>query len=319
MTFKKKLLAVLLLLLVLSLLIFPQARTAAENLTLRDIAIADLVSLSSDADLNEAGKSIAETLFTKLAFSQKLSLVERSRLKDAIREIERGELGITEPSTAAKIGKAVGVRHIFIGTLSELKREGVILINTRLIEVESGRVISGWDERATANKLSQVPSDLADKILGQLFPGSPVLAALKSTLIPGWGQLSNGRSSGYLMIGGGLAAIGGVVATPLSLSRAKDARAELAKPVIDGDTLISVVEYNQVVLKAYDEAKRDVDTKRDRRNTAAIVLGAVWGLNILDAYIETSLLRKSRQQAVQRALAFEPIPDFQGIVMRVRF
>ena len=84
MILKKKIPFVFSLLLALDLLLFPHSGTAAENRTLRDIAIADLENISGNADLDQYGQSIAETIFAELAFSQKLSLVERSRGHDPI-------------------------------------------------------------------------------------------------------------------------------------------------------------------------------------------------------------------------------------------
>ena len=68
MRFELKLTPVFTRLLTVSLLIFPQTQTIAQEPALRDIAIADLASTSGDADLAEAGKTITESLFTKLAF-----------------------------------------------------------------------------------------------------------------------------------------------------------------------------------------------------------------------------------------------------------
>ncbi len=300
-------------LLLLSLFLFPQAGITAENSGLRDIAIADLSNISDNTNLDGYGKPIAEMIFTELARAQKLSLVERSRLEDAINEIALSDVGITNAQTAAKIGRAVSARHIFVGTLSEFKQEGAIVINTRLIEVESGRVVDGWSERSTEDNLSQVAARIADQIIKRLFPGSPASAALKSTILPGWGQLSNGHSSGYLFLVGGLASVGGWVGTQLSLSSAEDDRDELEKFALN-DGIVTAEERRDI-----NEAGEDVDDKRKQRNIAAIVLGAVWGLNIIDAYVETSLLAKSRRQAVQRTLTFEATPNLQGIVMRVRF
>ena len=300
-------------LLLLSLFLFPQAGITAENSGLRDIAIADLSNISDNTNLDGYGRPIAEMIFTELARAQKLSLVERSRLEDAINEIALSDVGITNAQTAAKIGRAVSARHIFVGTLSEFKQEGAIVINTRLIEVESGRVVDGWSERSTEDNLSQVAARIADQIIKRLFPGSPASAALKSAILPGWGQLSNGRSSGYLFLVGGLASAGGLVGTQLSLSSAEDDRDELEKLAFS-NSIVTAEERRDI-----NEAGEDVDDKRKQRNTAAIVLGAVWGLNIIDAYVETSLLAKSRRQAVQRTLTFEATPNLQGIVMRVRF
>ena len=53
-----------------------------------------------------------------------------------------------------------------------------------------------------------------------------------------------------------------------------------------------------------------------------IVLGAVWTANIVDAFIESHILVKSRRETVQKmeqTVRFEATPDLRGVVMRVRF
>lgn len=288
------------------------------TLILRDIAIAPLANISVNPELDKYGEQITEALFTELAYSQKLSLVERSRLKDVIQEITRGQLGLIDPATAVQIGKAVGARHIFVGTLSEFKG-GVVIVGTRLIEIESGKIRGGWNERTTVSRLSLVPFKLAKKILDQLFPPHPIVPTLKSAILPSWGQFSTGRqTTGTVSLIGSLAAIGVVVATHQSLSGAEDELETLQKSSGGENTLISVEAFDRLT-DEIRQAEKAVDDKRKRRNLAFGVLGAVYGLNLLDAYIGTALLRKSRQQAVQRTLAFEPTPDLRGIVMRMRF
>lgn len=155
----------------------------------------------------------------------------------------------------------------------------------------------------------------------KLFPEAPMKSALKSTFIPGWGQLSNNRPSGYLAVAGVLASTGTLVATQSALSDAEDELDKLAKTDISRGPPIRRKEL-QRLSDAYDEAKGDVDKKRNRRNAAVIVLGAVWTANIVDAFIESHILVKSRRETVQKmeqTVRFEATPDLRGVVMRVRF
>ncbi|MCZ6678456.1 MAG: FlgO family outer membrane protein [Candidatus Poribacteria bacterium] len=298
-------------LLCFALLTLAQTGIAAENNSLRDIAVAKLKNESGNSELDQYCQSIPDTIFTQLAGSQKLSLVERNRLEDALNEMGLAEIGIADPKGAAQVGNAIGARHIFVGTL--FKEGTEIVINTRLIDVESSQVIGGWSERATLGNLNQVSTNIAQQILDQLFPSSPFSAALKSTVIPGWGQLSNNRVSGYIFLIGGLASLGGLVATQLSLNSEEDNLDELN--ILSRRDLTVTGEERRSLQKAED----DVDDKRNTRNIAAIVFGSVWGLNIIDAYIETHLLVKSRQSAVGRTMTFHAMPDLQGLVVQVRF
>ena len=75
--------------------------------------------------------------------------------------------GILNPATAAKVGNFVGAKYMFVGSLSKFRNDEVILVNTRLIKVETARGIGGWREEALLNELRRVPAPSTELIYKQ--------------------------------------------------------------------------------------------------------------------------------------------------------
>jgi TolB-like protein len=308
--------------------VIPQTGLLAQNPVLRDIAVVDFENASDNPELAQYAKLIPEILPTKHDFDQKLSLVDRSYLAEVLEAIALGEDGFFAVGTAAQIGEAAGAQHIFVGRFSQATKGSAVVITTRLIQVESSRIVGTWSvqtgERQLKDDPSHIAAQLAKKILKKLFPDSPLTAAGKS-VIPSFGQFANGRSTaGTLALAGTFGAVGGYVLTQRSMSDAQtalDAMDSLAKTQFSGDAPLDLVELRRLA-DDYDAAKADRDTKRNRRNAARIVVGVVWGLNLIDAFVGNARLVNARKAAVERLrrdVTVSPTGDFEGVVVRVRF
>jgi len=256
----------------------------------RDIGIADFVNRTpSIAELNEPTKSIPTLIFTYLARSQKLSLVDRQALNTMLDEMMLAQTGVVDPETAAQVGRAVGARHMFIGQLSGFQgKKGLrIVITTQLVDVESTRVIAGWPITASPTELDVQASKLAQNILAHLFPVGTWSAAGRSLVIPGWGQFANKRASGYVFLPLAVVALGGLAYTQYAYVQAND-------------------DYEEVLnreFKTYSELQKVTD-RRDARNQqrwfAAGTLAGVWLVNVVDAFLESHLLNKQQRHAEAR-------------------
>jgi len=296
---------------------------AEEGKLNKDIAIADFVNISErEKKLDEFKKTVPELILTDLANDQRLLLVTRRQLNKLLEEMALAEVGIVDPQTAARVGKAAGARYMFIGTLSlrGIAGENPMIpmsINTQLVEVESSRVIGGWRESCDKTNVDEKAEKLTKNILKKLFPLSGPNAAVRSLVIPGWGQRSNDLVSGYFFATGSIAAIGGVAATQMMLSSAEKDRDEHEKEIREktsrGETT-TAKEADEL-----EDKKDDAEKKRSYRNISLIALASVWGLNVIDAYIESHRLVKSRRKITERVVSFRVGADAKSIVMTVRF
>ena len=103
------------------------------NLT---IAVADFSG--SDKDL---GRFLADTLLTDLAQSDRLRMTERTEIRQALAELKLQSTGLVEPQQVKKLGKLVGADRLIVG--GYLLRDNQLLINARLLDVRTGRVMPG--------------------------------------------------------------------------------------------------------------------------------------------------------------------------------
>ena len=103
------------------------------------IAVVDFRNTGNDESYNYLENTIPEAIITYLAKAGNIEIVERSRLKDALKEMELGMSGIMDEQTAVEVGKAVGANAILVGSFVSIG--DVIRINARLIDVKTSRII----------------------------------------------------------------------------------------------------------------------------------------------------------------------------------
>ena len=75
-----------------------------------------------------------------------IRLIERSRFKELVREIELGQTGLIDDATAARVGKVHGLQVMIVGTIHRDK------VTARAVHIETQRVISS----ASVTELSGV-------------------------------------------------------------------------------------------------------------------------------------------------------------------
>jgi hypothetical protein len=93
-----------------------------------DAATKNTKSKNANLILSELTESLSHYKF--------ISMIERSRLKDLIREIELSQAGFIDDATAVKVGKVHGLQVMIVGTINRDE------VTARAIHMETQRVIS---------------------------------------------------------------------------------------------------------------------------------------------------------------------------------
>ena len=112
-----------------------------------------------DKELNEL---ITGILVSDLSKSGQLSLVERKDLDKIINEVKLGALGIIKDDEAIKIGKISGVEDVLLGSYSIVNDK--LIINVRLIEVETAKILQGFSIEGKINSPEFYAHQLAFEI-----------------------------------------------------------------------------------------------------------------------------------------------------------
>jgi outer membrane protein assembly factor BamB/TolB-like protein len=149
---------------ILGLLLMPPGAPAAEGF--RRLAVLDFENVSRDKTLDWIGVGIAETLSTELGRIQDLTLVERKRLNDALKEIKFGRSEAVDQATAQKMGKMLGADSVVVGSFQ--KFQDALRIQARVVDVETGTIRVPARVDGAYKDLFDLQIDLAKALVEQM-------------------------------------------------------------------------------------------------------------------------------------------------------
>jgi TolB-like protein len=117
----------------------------------QQVAVMDFKTVGDSTDL---GEGAAEILRTTLMETGKYTVVERSMLKEALKEQKLGVSGAVDQNTAVGIGKILGANLVAVGSV--VKMGGSYTLNVRFVDVETSAVVLG--KKLTTNSEDGIPS-----------------------------------------------------------------------------------------------------------------------------------------------------------------
>lgn len=109
--------------------------------------------------------NIVEQMMTTFYNTNRFKLVERTQLEKILAEQSLGMSGVLDASTAAEIGKGIGVDAIVLGNVTRAGNN--LAIDARLIDTETAQIITAQDELSEGLTIAQLKSaiqSLAQKI-----------------------------------------------------------------------------------------------------------------------------------------------------------
>lgn len=118
-----------------------------------------------------ASKGVSDLLVTQLVNGGTYRVIERSRLEQILQEQNLGSSGRVDASTAARLGKLLGVEAVLVGSITQFNVErrssgggffgiggstqtsnAIVEISARLIDTETGEIISTAQGKAQAEQ-----------------------------------------------------------------------------------------------------------------------------------------------------------------------
>ncbi len=127
------------------------------------IAVLDFQMQGEEGETKDMGKIVAEWMITGLVETGRFDVIERRLLEKLLEEQKLGATGAIDPTSAAQLGKILGVSTIVSGTVTNL--EGYTEINARLINVDTASIVAAEKVRAgTAEKLRDLVAQVTTKI-----------------------------------------------------------------------------------------------------------------------------------------------------------
>ena len=90
-------------------------------------------------EFNDFTRNVQDILYTNL-IQRGMTVVEREKMEQVLNELGKSFSGIIDSSTAAEIGKMLGVEAIVVGTVADMGNS--VDLRTRLVDVEKGAAIT---------------------------------------------------------------------------------------------------------------------------------------------------------------------------------
>ena len=128
------------------------------------VAVMPFENTTREKALDWLGGGIAETLTTELGHIPEFTLVERTRLNDALKEIKLGQSAAVDPATAQRMGRILGADSIVVGSFQKV--QDVLRIQARIIEVETGQVRA--PARVEGKDILRLQVDIATKLVEEM-------------------------------------------------------------------------------------------------------------------------------------------------------
>lgn len=132
------------------------------------LAVFDFTLQGDNYGYEDLGGIVAEWFITALVKEGRFDVIERTHIQKIIAEQKLGMSGLVEESSAASVGKVLGVKTIITGSVMSLP-EG-LEVNARIIDVETGSIIAAENVSSpTSDGLQQLITDIA-KLISKNYP-----------------------------------------------------------------------------------------------------------------------------------------------------
>jgi hypothetical protein len=238
----------------------PLSADQPKNLVVSDFS----VSGTGDSGF---GKVLGDIARDVVGGYEEVVLVDRENLDKIMEEQALQLSGLSPEDKAVKAGKLAGATLLLAGSVGPVP--GGFSVSAKVIDIETG-MVSAVDSRMARGDASSIPSlsrFAVRTVMDKMRPPKASDLALRSALLPGWGQFSAKRpAKGWIFRAGAILSVGAGAASGYMLWRSYDTYKKASDPSADFDRLWG-----------------DVELWRDALIGSAASLGLVWALNVGDA------------------------------------
>lgn len=180
----------------------------------KTLAISEFSNNTGSSNFDNLEKGLADSLTNSLAKYSSFSILERAKLKEALKELSLSQSGLVSSDTVVKIGKLVGSKYIIFGSI--LKAGQLYQVSLRVVETESGKVILGElincsTEESIINSVNYLALKTANS-LGEEIDLKKLEEAKNSIQT----EIPKEKDFTLLYLIGGVVAVGGIVAAVIA-------------------------------------------------------------------------------------------------------
>ena len=160
----------------------PKAAEAAKASTAPTAVSVAILDYEASAEGNpDLGSQIADILTARLSIEESLALVERAKLARILEEQKLKLVGLVDQEDAARVGKLTGARLLVMGKSFVMDKQ--LMIITKIVGVETGRVVGGLRKVELSKPLSDATVLLAEDIAKLIKENAAKLLPEESRLV----------------------------------------------------------------------------------------------------------------------------------------
>ena len=134
------------------------------------LAVLPFQTTGFTGDISEI--NIIEQMMTSFYNLNRFKLFERTQLEKIIEEQKLGMSGLIDASTAAEIGKGIGVDAIVLGSIT--RAGGSISIDARLIDTGTAEIITAQNEMSRKTSIEEL-KDMIQRLVSKIGQDLPLV------------------------------------------------------------------------------------------------------------------------------------------------
>lgn len=126
------------------------------------ICVAPLNNNTGDDRYDALAESFADVLAVTLGDLANVTVVERQLLRKVLAEQQLSLAALTDPATAAKVGKILKADRILIGGITKLKDR--LVVSVHVCEIQTSQLVTTVQAQGKATNLAPVINDLVGQL-----------------------------------------------------------------------------------------------------------------------------------------------------------
>jgi len=135
------------------------------------VAVMDFDNLSASGDLDPLQPALSDLFCATLCQIPRVTLVERAKIQEIIKELGLSASGLVDPSTAAKRCRLLGAQRMLLSSFLEMG--GILRLDSHLIDTESGQLVAALSVSGPSGKYEALMEELARQVAAALSVAMP--------------------------------------------------------------------------------------------------------------------------------------------------
>lgn len=126
------------------------------------VGVVNFKNLSDNSRNEWIAKSFSESIYYYLSEIKNIQIVERVQFEKTCEELKIQNSGLVDENTSLNIGKMLAAKYIILGSI--IRVENYISVNSRIIEVDTGRIVKCGKAEGYLDGISDLQKKIARDI-----------------------------------------------------------------------------------------------------------------------------------------------------------